>query len=97
MDIYLGVYVSTEIDADFIVTKEGNTLIAQIGEDVFSLKAIGKDKIKFDPIGVTFEFNPQKNTMTLFQGDGKLVFSKVRIIFPVSWTSLASRQRFSNN
>ena len=77
LDIYLGVYVSTEIDADFIVTKEGNTLIAQIGEDVFSLEAIGKDKIKFDPIGVTFEFNPQKNTMTLFQGDGKLVFQKL--------------------
>lgn len=41
---------STEIDADFIVTKEGNTLLAQIGEDVFSLEAIGKDKFKFDQI-----------------------------------------------
>lgn len=72
----VGVYFSTEIDADFIVTKEGNTLIAQIGEDVFSLEAIGKDKFKFDQIGATFEFNPQENTMTLFQGGGELVFQK---------------------
>lgn len=67
---------STEIDADFIVTKEENTLIAQIGEDVFSLEAIGKDKFKFDQIGAIFEFNPQKNTMTLFQGGGEMVFLK---------------------
>ena len=50
---------STETGADFIVEKEGNTSIAQIGEDVFSLEAIGNDKFKFDPIGATFEFNPK--------------------------------------
>ena len=67
---------STETGADFIVAKEGNTSIAQIGEDVFSLEAIGKDKFKFDPIGATFEFNPQEYTMTLFQDGGELVFHK---------------------
>ena len=50
---------STEIDADFIVTKEGNTLLAQIGEDVFSLEAIGKDKFKFDQIGAKNLIQPK--------------------------------------
>lgn len=50
---------STEIDADFIVTKEGNTLLAQIGEDVFSLEAIGKDKFKFDQIGAKNLIQPE--------------------------------------
>lgn len=50
---------STEIDADFIVTKEGNTLLAQIGADVFSLEAIGKDKFKFDQIGAKNLIQPK--------------------------------------
>jgi len=74
LDIYLGVYVSTEIDLDIIITKAGNTLIAQIGEDVIPLEAIDKDKFKYDDI--RFEFNPKENEMTLFQGGGKLVLRK---------------------
>lgn len=76
LDIYLGVYFSPELDLDIIVTKEGNTLIAQIGDDSFSFEAIDKDKFKYDPIGATFVFDPEKNTMTLFQHGVELVFQK---------------------
>jgi hypothetical protein len=51
-------------------------LIAQIGDDVFAFEAVDKDKFKYDPIGATFEFDPEKNTMTLFQHGVELVFQK---------------------
>ena len=76
LDVYLGEYVSTEFDLEIIVTKEGNTLIAQIGDDAFSFEAVDKDKFKYDPIGATFEFDPEKNTMTLFQYGMEVVFQK---------------------
>ena len=76
LDIYLGVYVSKKIGLDFIVTKEGNTLIGQIGDDAFSFEAVDKDKFKCDQLGAKFEFNPKKNTMTLFQNGAKLVLRK---------------------
>ena len=76
LDIYLGVYVSKKIGLDFIVKKEGNTLIGKIGDDVFSFEAVDKDKFKYDPIGATFVFNPKKNTMTLFQYGAKLILRK---------------------
>ena len=74
LDIYLGVYASWKIGSDFIITKAGNTLIAQIGEDVIPLEAIDKDKFKY--VGIRFEFNPEKNKMTVFQGGRKLVLRK---------------------
>ena len=76
LDVYLGVYVSTELELEIIVTKEGNTLIAQIDDDAFSFEAVDKDKFKYDPIGATFEFDPDKNTMTLFQYGMEVVFQK---------------------
>ena len=76
LDIYLGVYVSKKIGLDFIVTKEGSTLIAQIGDDAIPLEAVDKDKFRCDQIGAKFEFNPKKNTMTLFQNGAKLVLRK---------------------
>ena len=76
LDIYLGVYVSKKIGLDFIVTKEGNTLIGQIGDDAFSFEAVDKDKFKCDQLGAKFEFNPKKNAMTLFQNGAKLVLRK---------------------
>ncbi len=76
LDVYLGEYVSAELGLDIIVTKEGNTLIAQIGDDVFAFEAVDKDKFKYDPIEATFEFDPEKNTMTLFQYGVELVFQK---------------------
>ena len=76
LDVYLGEYVSKKIGLDFIVKKEGNTLIGQIGEDAIPLEAVDKDKFKCDQIGAKFEFNPKKNTMTLFQNGAKLVLRK---------------------
>ena len=76
LDVYLGEYVSAELGLDIIVTKEGNTLLAQIGDDAFSFEAVDKDKFKYDPIGATFEFDPEKNTMTLFQYGEEVVFQK---------------------
>jgi CubicO group peptidase (beta-lactamase class C family) len=74
LDVYLGVYTSWKTGLDFIITKAGNTLIAQMGEDVIPLEAIDKDKFKY--VGIRFEFNPEKNKMTLFQGGRKLVLRK---------------------
>jgi CubicO group peptidase (beta-lactamase class C family) len=78
LDKYVGVYSSTQITLKIIVTKDGNTLIAQgTGQPAFPLEAIEKDKFKFDKAGAKFEFNPTEKTMILFQGGGKIILDKM--------------------
>ncbi|UBM59989.1 beta-lactamase family protein [Marinilongibacter aquaticus] len=77
LDKYLGVYASTQIPLKITITKDGNTLIAQgSGQAAFPLEATEKDKFKFDQAGAKFEFKPTDKTMTLFQGGGKIEFTK---------------------
>lgn len=77
LDKYLGVYASKKVQFKVIISKEGNTLIAQvIGQPSFPLEATEKDKFKFDQAGAEFVFNPAEKTMSLFQGGVQTNFTK---------------------
>lgn len=77
LDKYLGVYASKQIPLKIIITKNGNTLIAQGTEQpAFPLEATDKDKFKFDQAGAKFEFNSTDNSMILIQGGGQIKFIK---------------------
>lgn len=77
LDKYLGVYSSKQIALKITITKDGNTLIAQgTGQPAFPLEATDKDKFKFDQAGAKFEFNPTDKKMILFQGGGRIEFTK---------------------
>lgn len=77
LDKYIGVYTSKEIALKITVTKNGNTLIAQVtGQPALPLEATAKDKFKFDQAGAVFEFNPTEKTMILKQGGGQIKFTK---------------------
>ena len=59
------------------VTKNKNTLIIQAtGQQAFVVEAIEKDKFTLNQVGATFKFNPAKETMILFQGGGKFIFTR---------------------
>ena len=77
LDKYLGVYSSKQIVLKITITKDGNTLIAQgTGQPAFPLEATDKDKFKFDQAGAKFEFNPTDKKMILFQGGGRIEFTR---------------------
>lgn len=77
LDKYLGVYSSKQIALKITITKDGNTLIAQgTGQPAFPLEATDKDKFKFDQAGAKFEFKPTDKKMILFQGGGRIEFTK---------------------
>ncbi|MFN2262540.1 MAG: serine hydrolase domain-containing protein [Psychroflexus sp.] len=77
LDKYLGVYASEQIALKITITKDGNTLIAQgTGQPAFTLEATAKDKFKLDQVGAKFKFNPNEDTMVLFQGGGQIKFTK---------------------
>lgn len=74
---YLGTYSSEQIPPKIIISKEGNSLIAQAtGQAAFPLEAIGTDVFIFEQAGIKLEFNPSKNEMTLEQGGKKFLFKK---------------------
>lgn len=77
LDVYLGVYASKQIALKITITKEGSTLFAQgTGQPSFPLEAVEKDKFKADQVGAKIDFDLTKNTMTLFQGGGQIIFTK---------------------
>ena len=77
LDKYLGVYSSPQFPLKITITKENTALSAQAsGQSPFPLEATEKDKFKFDPAGITFEFNPDKNEMTFKQRGGVFSFTK---------------------
>ena len=77
LDKYLGVYSSKQIPLQITITKGVNTLIAQgTGQPALSLEATDKDKFRSDQAGAKFEFNSTDKTMILFQGGGKIKFTK---------------------
>lgn len=77
LDKYLGVYSSKQIALKITITKDGNTLIAQgTGQPAFPLEATDEDKFEFDQAGAKFEFNPTDKKMILFQGGGRIEFTK---------------------
>jgi CubicO group peptidase (beta-lactamase class C family) len=77
LDKYLGVYSSTQIQLKITLTKNAATLFAQVtGQSPFPLDPTEKDKFKFDPFGLTMEFNPDKNELTVKEGGNILLFTK---------------------
>ena len=77
LEKYLGVYATTQMPLKITITKTGTTLFAQAtGQQPFPLDATKPHTFKFDPAGITIEFNPDKNEMILIQGGEKIVFAK---------------------
>lgn len=77
LDKYLGVYSGKTFPAKVTVTKKDNTLFAQAtGQPLFKLSAVEKDTFRYDAMGITFAFNPEKNTMILNFAGNKHSLSK---------------------
>jgi lipopolysaccharide export system protein LptA len=71
------VYASKQIPLKITVTKNKNTLIIQAtGQQAFAVETIEKDKFTLNQVGATFKFNPAEETMILFQGGGKFIFTR---------------------
>jgi D-alanyl-D-alanine carboxypeptidase len=77
LDKYLGVYSTTQIPPKITITKKATTLFAQItGGPLFPIDSTEKDKFKFDPAGIVLEFNPDKNELTVKEGENIFLFTK---------------------
>jgi CubicO group peptidase (beta-lactamase class C family) len=77
LDKYLGVYASSDIPLEVTVSKEGTTLLGQAtGQSKFPLEFKEDHVFIFSPAGLTLEFKPESNQMTLKQGGGNFVFTK---------------------
>lgn len=77
LDKYLGKYSSKEIPPKITVTKESNTLIAQVtGQPSFPLEPKSKDIFIFEQAGLKVEFKPKTNEMIFKQGGKEFLFSK---------------------
>ncbi|TAD86699.1 MAG: class A beta-lactamase-related serine hydrolase [Bacteroidetes bacterium] len=77
LDKYLGVYASKQIALKLTVTKKENILMVQgTGQPAFAVEATEKDKFKADQLGAKLEFSPTENTLVLFQGGQKIMFTK---------------------
>lgn len=77
LDQYLGVYSNPDFPLEITITKEDNTLIAQAtGQPSFPLEAYALHKYKYDPVGLTMEFIPDKNKMIFRQYGGIIEFSR---------------------
>jgi CubicO group peptidase (beta-lactamase class C family) len=81
LDKYVGVYSTPEAPVKFTITRNGATLYAQppgAGSAV-PLEATAQDKFKLDngtAAGIVFEFDVEKNQMTIKRGGGQRVFTK---------------------
>jgi D-alanyl-D-alanine carboxypeptidase len=77
LDKYLGEYATRAMALKITITKNGTTLIAQAtGQGAASLEASAKDEFKMEAAGATFQFDTEKNEMTLLQGGAHIVFTK---------------------
>ena len=77
LDPYLGIYASATFPLAITVTKDNTKLMAQAtGQGAFPLTAIKKDTFGFRAAGITLEFNPLANQMTILQGGTRNVLTK---------------------
>jgi len=77
LDKYLGVYSSTQISPKITITKNAITLFAQVtGGPLFPLDPTKQDKFNCDAMGLTIEFNPDKNELTIKEGEHGFLFTK---------------------
>lgn len=78
LDKYLGIYGSPTFPLKITITKENNILKAQAtGQPSFALEAEDENIFSFSRAGLTLEFNPEKEEMTLKQGGGIFVLQKI--------------------
>ena len=81
LDKYVGVYSTPEAPVKFTITRNGATLYAQppgAGSAV-PLETTAQDKFKLDngtAVGIVFEFDAEKNQMTIKRNGGQRVFTK---------------------
>ncbi|MEO8772822.1 MAG: serine hydrolase domain-containing protein [Gelidibacter sp.] len=76
LDKFLGTYSSEQIPINIVVTKEGNTLVAQAtGQVAFSLESTSENVFIYDRAGIKIEFMPSEKTMILYQGGGEYKFT----------------------
>lgn len=74
---YLGIYTSQESPLIITISRNKNKLLAQPeGQKIFTMDSMDKDLFKHDKSGVTLEFVPSENKMTMKQGEQVLNFYK---------------------
>lgn len=77
LEKYLGNYSSEQMPLKIIISKDGNTLMAQAsGQSAFPLEATDTDIFEFQQAGIVMEFRPDKNEFTLKQAGGKFLYKK---------------------
>lgn len=76
LDAYLGIYSSKEIPPKITLTKEGNTLIAQVtGQPAIPLEPKAKNVFIFSQAGLELEFDTKNKNMLLKQNGSEFLFS----------------------
>ena len=77
LDKFLGVYSSAQLPIKLVISKNGNTLVAQgSGQQAFNLRCSSVNTFQFDKAGIILVFDPIKKTMTLKQNGGIFFFTK---------------------
>lgn len=77
LDKYTGNYSSLRAPIKIVVTKDGNTLLAQVtGQPAFALKPVDKDKFSYALAGITIDFRPTFGEFTFRQGAAEIPFTK---------------------
>lgn len=77
LEPFLGIYGSEQIPLKITISREGNTLMAQVsGQSAFALEASTKHIFKFDQAGLVLEFKPDEKQLLLKQGGGEYLFVK---------------------
>jgi len=81
LDKYVGVYSTSEAPVKFTITRIGDTLYAQPpnSQNSAPLEATAQNKFKIDngtATGIVFEFDIEKNQMTIKREGGERIFTK---------------------
>ncbi|HEY0175510.1 MAG TPA: serine hydrolase domain-containing protein, partial [Pedobacter sp.] len=77
LDKYVGNYSSLRVPIKIVITKTGNTLMAQAtGQPAFALKPLDKDKFGYALAGITMDFRPVFGEFTFRQGGNEFPFTK---------------------
>lgn len=79
LESYLGTYASPNFPLKINISKENNSLVGQAtGQPPFTLEAEGDHIFSFSRAGLTLEFNPERDEMTLKQGPGEYVLKRTK-------------------
>ncbi|MCF0069467.1 beta-lactamase family protein [Dyadobacter sp. CY261] len=77
LEAYVGEYSSKQIPLKMTISRKDNQLFGQAtGQPSFRLTPVKKDVFKFDTAGVTMEFKPAENALTLTQAGQVYLFTK---------------------